>query len=451
MSNMILGKHEAEWHRHVPITADLQALKEVCWINPDYVPVSQAVSGSPLGMADIRDASDRLARFAPYLMEVFPETAATGGILESPLRRIDRMQAALEEAYGCTIPGSLWLKMDSHLAISGSIKARGGIYEVLKTAEDIALRHGLLKPGDDYRVLAEDRFRQLFSRYEIAVGSTGNLGLSIGIMSAALGFRVTVHMSADARQWKKDLLRQKGVQVLEYAADYSVAITQGRKLALQNPMCIFIDDENSQTLFLGYAVAALRLAEQLRREDVPVDAQHPLFVYLPCGVGGGPGGVAFGLKMVFSDHVHAFFAEPTHASCMVLGMATGLHQAVSVQDFGIDSKTIADGLAVGRPSGFVGRLMEPFLSGCYTLSDERMFRMLAQLVDTEDIRLEPSALAGMWGPVLSARDPAFAGYIARHDLQAAMPRANHIVWATGGSMVPRAELDSYYQKGKSLS
>lgn len=451
MSNMILGKHEAEWHRQVPITADLQALKEICWINPGYVPVSQAVLDSPLSMADIRDASDRLARFAPYLMEVFPETAATGGILESPLRRIDRMQAALERAYGCIIPGSLWLKMDSHLAISGSIKARGGIYEVLKTAEDIALRHGLLKPGDDYRVLAGDRFRQLFSQYEIAVGSTGNLGLSIGIMSAALGFRVTVHMSADARQWKKDLLRQKGVQVVEYAADYSVAITQGRKLALQNPMCIFIDDENSQTLFLGYAVAALRLAEQLRREDIPVDAQHPLFVYLPCGVGGGPGGVAFGLKMVFGDHVHAFFAEPTHASCMVLGMATRLHQAVSVQDFGIDSKTVADGLAVGRPSGFVGRLMEPFLSGCYTLSDERMFRMLAQLVDTEDIRLEPSALAGMWGPVLSARDPAFAGYIARHDLQAAMPRANHIVWATGGSMVPRAELDSYYQKGKSLS
>ncbi|NLD34453.1 MAG: D-serine ammonia-lyase [Clostridiales bacterium] len=447
---MILGKSEKDWHRQVPIIEEMQALREVCWINPRLVPVAQAAAASPLTMADIQEAADRLARFAPYLMEAFPQTAATGGILESPLKEIVGMKAELERDNGCTIPGRLWLKMDSHLGISGSIKARGGIYEVLKTAEDIALRHGLLKPGDDYRVFGGDNFRQLFSRYEIAVGSTGNLGLSIGIMSAALGFRVTVHMSADARQWKKDLLRQKGVQVVEYAADYSVAIAQGRQQAMENPMCIFVDDENSQTLFLGYAAAALRLKEQLRKAQIAVDEGHPLFVYLPCGVGGGPGGVAFGLKMVFGDHVHAFFAEPTHAGCMLLGMATGLHQEVSVQDFGVDNVTVADGLAVGRPSGFVGRLMEPYLSGCYTLSDERMFRMLARLVDTEGIRLEPSALAGMWGPVLAAKDPDFAAYIRRQGLQETMPRAAHIVWATGGSMVPAQELESYYRKGLSL-
>ncbi len=424
-----------------PLLQSLIALEPVSWFNPKATTLVEGLPHVGLDGSDVADASARLTRFAPYLCEAFPETRASKGILESDIVAIPAMQATLNQRYGVEVTGRLLLKKDSHLPISGSIKARGGIYEVLAHAEQLAIKAGLLCEEDDYRKLFTDEFRHFFGQYSIAVGSTGNLGMSIGIMSARLGFHVTVHMSADAREWKKRKLREHGAIVVEYAEDYGVAVEQGRKEAERDPNCFFIDDENSRTLFLGYAVAGERVKKQFDDMGIVVDADHPLFVYLPCGVGGGPGGVAFGLKLAFGDHVHCLFAEPTHSPCMLLGVHTGLHDAIAVQDLGIDNLTAADGLAVGRASGFVGRAMERLLAGFYTLSDQEMYDLLGLLARAEQIKLEPSALAGMAGPWRVAADLAWQ---AGQGLDAAkMARATHLVWATGGGMVPAEEMEKY--------
>lgn len=405
-----------------PLIGPMSRYEEVFWGNPKYGRDEEL----PFGPQDIDDAEARMERFAPYIRKVFPETAPSGGIIESPLREI----SAMKEALG--VEGRLFLKCDSHLPISGSIKARGGIYEILKLAEGIAVDRGMLSPDDDYSRLAEEPFKDLFSAYSVAVGSTGNLGLSIGIISAALGFRVTVHMSADARQWKKDLLREKGASVIEYGEDYLKAVQEGRKAAAQEPNCHFVDDENSADLFLGYSVAGKRLKKQLEEIGITADEKHPVFVYLPCGVGGAPGGVTFGLKTAIGSHVHCIFAEPTHAPCMTLGMATGRHNAISIRDIGLDGKTEADGLAVGRASGLAGKIMEPLLQGCYTMEDDKLYPYLKLLADTEGIFIEPSACAGFEGP--------------RHMVCSDECRPVHIVWATGGAMVPREEMDAFYHR-----
>jgi len=424
-----------------PLIETLQAYQETFWFTPNRYPLTEALEKVGLTADDVSDAEARLARFAPYLAKVFPETQAQHGKIESDIVEIPKMQQALSSTEQVQLSGTFWLKKDSHLPISGSIKARGGIYEVLAHAEKLAIEAGLLKLEDDYTKLDQDAFRTFFSKYQIAVGSTGNLGLSIGIMSAKLGFRVTVHMSADARQWKKDKLRSLGVNVVEYASDYGVAVEEGRKAAEQDPHCFFIDDENSKTLFLGYAVAGIRLKQQFEQKQIKVDVEHPLFVYLPCGVGGGPGGVSFGLKLAFGENVHCIFAEPTHSPCMLLGVHTGLHDQISVNDIGIDNVTAADGLAVGRASGFVGRAMQQLIDGYYTIHDERLYELIALLNQTENIQLEPSAVAGMMGPYYVQTSP---DYLALHQLSAdKLKQANHVVWATGGGMVPHDEMQKY--------
>ncbi len=105
--------------------------QELCWINPMKLPFAwtDALYQLVLSDTDIDDAEQLLRRFAPFIEQAFPETAPDHGLIESPLREIPSMQRMLQNKYDCRIPGTLFLKMDSHLAVAGSVKARGGIYE----------------------------------------------------------------------------------------------------------------------------------------------------------------------------------------------------------------------------------------------------------------------------------------------------------------------------------
>ena len=418
--------------------------KEIGWVNSKIVNWKVAKELLEVTEADIDDAEKRLERFAPYIMKCFPETVPMNGMIESELSEINAMKKHLEEKYSVKIPGKLLLKKDSHLAVAGSIKARGGIYEVLKHTEELALEAGLITDKNDYSCLLSEECKDFLSQYTIQVGSTGNLGLSIGIASAAVGYEVIVHMSADAKQWKKDMLRSHGVKVVEYESDYSEAVKNGRKESDANPKSYFVDDENSKNLFMGYAVAARRLKKQLEEKEIVVDEEHPLFVYIPCGVGGAPGGVAFGLKTIWGDNVHVFFVEPVQAPCMVLGMASGLHSKICVQDVGLNGLTHADGLAVGRPSGFVGKVMEPILSGEFTMEDAKLYEYMRALLDTENAFIEPSACAAFEGPLKLLQYEETKAYIMEHNLEDKMENSVHIAWATGGRLVPE-EIRKEYQ------
>lgn len=335
--------------KQIPVLAEAAAGKEVFWVNGRECPESRQ-GEKAVSEEQIQDAARRLERFAPYLAEVFPETAACNGIIESELREIKAMRQELNQEWGAGIAGRLFLKMDSHLPISGSVKARGGIYEVLKHAEELAFKAGLLTEQEDYRKLNTSEMREFFGRYKVQVGSTGNLGLSIGIMSAKLGFQVTVHMSADAKQWKKDLLRSKGVTVIEYESDYCAAVEEGRKSSDRDPMSYFVDDENSVNLFLGYAVAGERLKRQLEEQGIQVDRRHPLFVYLPCGIGGAPGGVAYGLKEIYGDCVHCFsWSRPRPAVCWWEWLRESMTRSASGTSVSAERRTQTDLPWEGRP------------------------------------------------------------------------------------------------------
>lgn len=288
------------------------------------------------------------------------------------------------------------------------------------------------------------------SHFTVAVGSTGNLGLSVGVAARALGFRAVVHMSADAKPWKVERLRRHGVKVVQHKADYGAAVASARQQAEADPTIYFVDDERSELLFFGYSAAAAELRDQLAALQILVDASNPLFLYLPCGIGGAPGGVAYGVKQVFGDHAHCFFVEPAQAPCALVQLASGLEQVVNVYDIGLTNKTEADGMAVAEVSQFVAQVMQPLLSGVYTVADDDLFRWLALAQEHTVLQLEPSAAACLGGPRMLQSTPQGQRYLAHHELDHCMGQGTHVMWATGGNLIPQDEYQAFLKKGHTL-
>lgn len=411
------------------------------WLNP-----GRPIPHEPppqIGLRDVTEARARWERFAPLLKTLFPEQVPDG-IIESPLIPIPKLAARfLPEAHQ-EASQRIFVKADHALPVAGSVKARGGIYEVLCLAERVALAEKLLRDQtDDYAKLASPAAREKFSRYRLLVASTGNLGYAVGTMGRALGFETTVHMSSDAKAWKKDRLRKLGAIVIEHSADYTSAVAAARAEADAADNAHFVDDERSIELFLGYSVAALRLVEQLQRLNIEVTEKRPLCVYLPCGVGGAPGGVLFGLRALLGERAWGFFAEPTASACMLMRLMSRLPPEASVYDIGLNNRTEADGLAVGRASELVVSLVGEQTKGAFTVADDDLFRWVARAHHDEGLRLEPSAAAGFPGALQHVW-----GLEPQREL---IEAATHVIWTTGGSMVPQEQYAAMLQRGIELT
>lgn len=378
--------------------------------------------GSAIQPSEVETAAERFVRFQPVFAELFAAQGWDGHV-----------RSALLDGP----PGTGWLvKGDHDLPVTGSIKARGGVHALLAIVERIA---------DEARLplnkLCTASGRLMLSCHSIVVASTGNLGYSIGIFARAFGLQAEIHMSADARGWKKDRLRAIGARVVEHACDYSETLVRAR-MAAAKVGCWLVDDECSRDLLTGYAVASAEVIEQLDARGVIVDARRPLVAYLPCGVGGAPGGIAYGLKRRFGRNVVTVFVEPVAAPCMLAALAFGGRRPVSVYDYGCDNRTIADGLAVPLASQLVLDAVGDAIDAAIAVPDAAMTYWAARMWDASRLRLEPSAAAAF-----AAHEPLLEA-VAQRSGWLPLDEATHLFWATGGSKLPDDEFAQLIEAGR---
>jgi D-serine dehydratase len=385
----------------------------------------------PVTMADVAEARARFERFAPALSRFFADPPWDGRV-RSPL---------LDFKYApCGIARDVLVKADHALPMTGSVKARGGVHELLCQVERIALSEGLVRPGDSYERLTTPEARERFGKHVVMVASTGNLGFSVGLVARAFGVDTEVHMSRDAKAWKKERLRRLGAKVVEHACDFNETVSRARQAAVSRSNAYFVDDESSRELLVGYATAAYELAEQLEERGIRVSRERPLFVYLPCGVGGSPGGITFGLKHIFGAACVSVFVEPVGAACMYAALsAGGGREAVHVSSLGLPNQTIADGLAVAKASELVLDAVGDMVDSVVAVTDAQMVEWVGRAWSGGGLRIEPAAAAAFAAvePFLRAIEGESGGSTLSR-----WKEGIHVLWTTGGSLLPEDEFQS---------
>ena len=93
----ILNQSLANWIAQFPLIQSLTDYAETSWFNPAIKTSIEGLSHVGLSKLDIDEAAARLERFAPLIQALFPQTAESKGLIESPLVSISHMQAHLEK------------------------------------------------------------------------------------------------------------------------------------------------------------------------------------------------------------------------------------------------------------------------------------------------------------------------------------------------------------------
>jgi D-serine dehydratase len=346
--------------------------------------------------------------------------------------------------------GSYFVKSDNDLQVSGSTHVRGAIYEVTLLAMVLGRKLGLMTGDAGPMALATPRARAAFSAYKVVVASSGGLGLAVGRAAQGLGFRAEVHMPRSARSWVERELRASGITVVLHDAGFRKAHAAARAACDGDPACYLVDEKQSRLLFFGASAAAAELQAQLVRQNIQIGADRPLFLYLPCGSGSAPGGIALGARQMFGPNVHCFFAEPVCTPRTLAALASPRQGTVNVRDMGLRSRTAAAGLSVPELSPLVAEAMDSQLSGVFTVEDDTMFRWLAQAQDRAGLQLDPGAASSLAGPEMLMRTEAGEAYLRRRGLTEKMGKAVHVMWATAGGCMPDADYERCLMRGRML-
>lgn len=244
----------------------------------------------------------------------------------------------------------IWLKAE-HLQRAGSFKIRGAM-NALAAIEDASAG--------------------------VVAASQGNHAQGVALAAATLGIGATVFMPKSAPIPKIQATTDYGAEIRLSGSNLGEAVDAAQAFSAETG-ARFVHPYDDLHIVAGQGTLGIEIAE-----DLPTAGT----IVIPTGGGGLLAGVATAVKAI-SPTTRIVGVEAAATATYVASRAAGMPTPVPHR------YTVADGIAVSRPSDLVFRHVQAYVDDIVTVDDPQMTRAVALLLERAKHLVEPAGAAGL--------------------------------------------------------
>lgn len=240
---------------------------------------------------------------------------------------------------------TMYLKTEN-LQLTGSFKLRGAYYKISQLSQE----------QRDAGIVA---------------CSAGNHAQGVALAATRMGAKSIVCMPDSAPISKVEATKALGAEVRLVKGAYDDAYAYACKLRDETGMT-FIHPFDDDEVIAGQGTIGLEILNQL--EDVDI-------VLCPVGGGGLISGVAFALKSL-KPNVRIYGVQAENAASMAKSIEAGEQLTLPTV------KTFADGIAVKHPGDTTFRMIQQYVDGVVTVSEDEIAAAILALMEKQKVVAE---------------------------------------------------------------
>lgn len=232
----------------------------------------------------------------------------------------------------------------------------------------------------------------MLARYagEVVAGSSGNHGIAVAMLGAALGIRVTIVMAAGASDGKAQAISALGAGVVQVAGGVVERDRRAEDIAAATG-AVLVPSSDHELVVAGAGTVGLEVFEQVPGLST---------IFVPTGGGGLLAGVCLAASAL-SRPVRVVGVEPMSARRYAVSVARGAPTEVP------PSLTIADGLRGQRPGTVPWPIIRHRVDDLIGVTDDAITHALG-ILRRAGVSAEPSGAVALAGALRGSPGRAVA-------------------------------------------